>query len=106
MGRSSRSLLHKDAGTFERQLYRIQIARANADRLTRTLVAVPVRKPVLGEIELLSGFGIRSDPFLGRPAMHTGLDFRASTGDPARATAAGTVQFRGLERRLRQDGRD
>ena len=87
--------LHKDAGTFERQLYRIQIARANADRLTRTLVAVPVRKPVLGEIELSSGFGIRSDPFLGRPAMHTGLDFRASTGDPARATAAGTVESAG-----------
>jgi murein DD-endopeptidase MepM/ murein hydrolase activator NlpD len=87
--------LRKDAGTFERQLYRIQIARANADRLTRTLVAVPVRKPVLGEIELSSGFGIRSDPFLGRPAMHTGLDFRASTGDPARATAAGTVESAG-----------
>ena len=29
--------------------------------------------------------------FLGRPAMHTGLDFRASTGDPVRATANGKV---------------
>jgi murein DD-endopeptidase MepM/ murein hydrolase activator NlpD len=87
--------LKKDASSFERQLYRIYTARANFDRLNRTLVAVPVRKPVAGEIELSSGFGVRTDPFLGRPAMHTGLDFRASTGDPARATAAGTVESAG-----------
>jgi len=87
--------LRKDAGTFERQLYRIHVARANVDRLTRTLGAVPVRKPILGEIDLSSGFGVRSDPFLGRPAMHTGLDFRSSTGDPVRATANGTVESAG-----------
>ena len=29
--------LRKDAGAFERQLYRIHVARANVDRLTRTL---------------------------------------------------------------------
>jgi murein DD-endopeptidase MepM/ murein hydrolase activator NlpD len=87
--------LRKDAGAFERQLYRIHIARANVDRLTRTLGAVPVRKPIMGEIDLSSGFGVRSDPFLGRPAMHTGLDFRSSTGDPVRATANGTVESAG-----------
>ena len=87
--------LRKDAGTFERQLYRIHVARANVDRLTRTLGTVPVRKPILGEIDLSSGFGVRSDPFLGRPAMHTGLDFRSSTGDPVRATANGTVESAG-----------
>jgi len=52
---------------------------------------VPYRKPVIGEIEFTSGFGVRSDPFLGRPAMHTGLDFRAAAGDPVRATANGKV---------------
>ncbi len=31
------------------------------------------------------------DPFLGRPAMHTGVDFRAPMGYAARATAGGTV---------------
>ena len=80
-----------DAGTFERQLYRISLTRAQMDRLTRTLSLVPYRKPVIGEVEFSSGFGIRSDPFLGRPAMHTGLDFRAATGDPVRATANGKV---------------
>jgi murein DD-endopeptidase MepM/ murein hydrolase activator NlpD len=83
--------LSPDAGTFERQLYRINITRAQVERLNRTLALVPYRKPVVGEVEFTSGFGVRSDPFLGRPAMHTGLDFRASTGDPVRATANGKV---------------
>ncbi|MBN9586590.1 MAG: peptidoglycan DD-metalloendopeptidase family protein [Afipia sp.] len=80
-----------DAGAFERQLYRINLSRAQVDKLTRTLSLVPYRKPVIGNVEFSSGFGVRSDPFLGRPAMHTGLDFRASTGDPVRVTANGKV---------------
>jgi murein DD-endopeptidase MepM/ murein hydrolase activator NlpD len=83
--------LSADASAFERQLYRINLTRAQMDRLTRTLALVPYRKPVIGEVEFTSGFGVRSDPFLGRPAMHTGLDFRAQMGDPVRATANGKV---------------
>ena len=83
--------LPSDAGAFERQLYRINITRAQVERLNRTLALVPYRKPVIGEVEFTSGFGVRSDPFLGRPAMHTGLDFRAASGDPVRATANGKV---------------
>ena len=83
--------LDANAGPFERQLYRINITRAQVDKLNRTLALVPYRKPVVGEVEFTSGFGVRSDPFLGRPAMHTGLDFRAATGDPIRATANGKV---------------
>ena len=87
--------LRKDAGVFERQLYRVQVSRADVERLTRTMAAVPVRKPIIGEIDLSSGFGVRSDPFLGRPAMHSGLDFRSETGDPVRATANGVVESAG-----------
>jgi murein DD-endopeptidase MepM/ murein hydrolase activator NlpD len=83
--------LANDAGAFERQLYRINISRAQVERLNRTLALVPYRKPVVGEVEFTSGFGVRTDPFLGRPAMHTGLDFRAATGDPVRVTANGKV---------------
>ena len=83
--------LAADAGPFERQLYRINVTRSAVERLNRTLALVPYRKPVIGEVEFTSGFGVRSDPFLGRPAMHTGLDFRAATGDPVRATANGKV---------------
>lgn len=87
--------LRKDATVFERQLYRVHVTRAEVDKLTRTLAAVPVRKPIIGEIDLSSGFGVRPDPFLGRPAMHSGLDFRSETGDPVRATANGTVESAG-----------
>ena len=87
--------LSKDADAFEREIYRINITRAQVDKLNRTLALVPYRKPVLGEVEFSSGFGVRSDPFLGRPAMHTGLDFRASMGDPVRATADGKVDNAG-----------
>lgn len=87
--------LRHDAGTFERQLYRVNIARAHLERLTRVLSAVPVRKPIAGEIDLSSGFGVRVDPFLRAPAMHTGLDFRSSAGEPVRATANGTVESAG-----------
>jgi len=80
---------------FERQIYRINLARAQVDRLNRMLSAVPLRKPVTGEIDTTSNFGVRIDPFLGRPAMHTGLDFRGNTGDPIRATAGGTVTHAG-----------
>jgi murein DD-endopeptidase MepM/ murein hydrolase activator NlpD len=83
--------LSSNASAFDRELYRINVTRAQLDRLTRTLQLVPYRKPVIGEIEFTSGFGVRVDPFLGRPAMHTGLDFRAQTGDPVRATANGKV---------------
>jgi murein DD-endopeptidase MepM/ murein hydrolase activator NlpD len=87
--------LASDAGPFERQMYRINITRAQVERLNRTLALVPYRKPVIGEVEFTSGFGVRSDPFLGRPAMHTGLDFRAAMGDPVRATANGKVASSG-----------
>jgi murein DD-endopeptidase MepM/ murein hydrolase activator NlpD len=83
--------LPANAGTFERQVYRINITRAQMERLNRTLALVPYRKPVVGEVEFTSGFGVRVDPFIGRPAMHTGLDFRAAAGDPVRATANGKV---------------
>jgi murein DD-endopeptidase MepM/ murein hydrolase activator NlpD len=87
--------LAADAGPFERQLNRINVTRAQVERLNRTLALVPYRKPVIGAVEFTSGFGVRSDPFLGRPAMHTGLDFRAATGDPVRATANGKVASSG-----------
>ena len=76
---------------FERQLASVQGAFASLDRIRRVLPYVPVRKPLSGHLEITSTFGYRSDPFLGRPALHSGLDMRAETGTPARATAGGKV---------------
>ena len=88
--------LTADNKSFERQLSRIQASRMQVDRLTRTLNDIPIRKPVSGEIDMSSGFGMRMDPFLRSPAMHTGLDMRGDTGDPVRATANGTVTIAGV----------
>src|SRR5262249_62032263 len=79
----------------EGELSRGTVSRAVVERLARTMAAVPVRKRIMGDIDLSSGFGVRPDPFLGRPAMHSGLDFRSETGDPVRATANGTVESAG-----------
>ena len=50
---------------------------------------VPSSPPVNGPVG--SGFGFRSDPFTGRPALHTGLDFPADTGTAIVAAAGGVV---------------
>jgi murein DD-endopeptidase MepM/ murein hydrolase activator NlpD len=80
-----------EGNNFERAVARIKIARTQAEHLTHTLLRVPIRKPVTGEIDVSSPFGARLDPFLHIAAMHTGLDFRGDTGEPIHATAAGTV---------------
>ncbi len=81
--------------SFERALMRVNFARADAERLGHTLTMVPVRKPVTGELDMTSPFGIRMDPFVHEAAMHTGLDFRGDIGEPIHATAAGTVAIAG-----------
>ena len=52
---------------------------------------VPNSKPVDGPVG--SGFGFRSDPFTGRAALHTGLDFPADVGTPVAAAAGGVVIY-------------
>ena len=87
--------LPADATAFDRQLYRVNLVRAQLERLTHTVGNLPVRRPVLGQTETASGFGVRIDPFLHAPAMHTGLDLKSEIGDPVRATANGTVTTAG-----------
>ena len=87
--------LPSESQSFERALTRVNIARTYADKLSATLVKVPVREPVTGEIDFSSPYGVRVDPFLHVPAMHTGIDFRGTYGEPIHATAAGTVTSAG-----------
>lgn len=47
------------------------------------------------EVDITSDYGLRSDPFLGNLASHTGLDFRADTGTSVKAVADGKVIFAG-----------
>jgi murein DD-endopeptidase MepM/ murein hydrolase activator NlpD len=50
---------------------------------------IPSTPPVNGPVG--SGFGFRSDPFTGRAALHTGLDFPSGVGTPIMAAAGGVV---------------
>lgn len=51
---------------------------------------VPTELPVK-DVNLGSSFGWRLDPFTGRSALHTGLDFPAEVGTPIFAAAGGVV---------------
>lgn len=60
------------------------------DRVKSEALSLPISNPSPGH-SISSTFGVRKDPLLGTPAMHSGLDFRAPMGSPARVTASGTV---------------
>ncbi len=93
----SRSSLPPASEGFAHTLTRVSIARAQAEDLHDTLSLVPLRQPLVGQLEMTSPFGVRIDPFLGRPEMHTGMDFRANVGDPVHATAAGKIAIAGRD---------
>ncbi|WP_158806967.1 M23 family metallopeptidase [Beijerinckia sp. L45] len=89
--------LPEGALTFEQDAALLQDAVFQADRLTALADTVPLRKPLSGPLEVTSTFGPRIDPFLGRPAMHTGIDFREPSGESVHATAGGTVTIAASE---------
>ncbi|WP_008312696.1 M23 family metallopeptidase [Leptolyngbya sp. PCC 6406] len=54
--------------------------------------AFPSAKPIRGEVEVSSEFGLRPNPFSGRSyEFHNGIDFRGAIGTPIYATAKGVV---------------
>lgn len=59
------------------------------DQRIRSMM-LPTRHPVAAG-QLGSAFGWRIDPFSGRNALHTGLDFQADAGTPIVAAAGGVV---------------
>jgi murein DD-endopeptidase MepM/ murein hydrolase activator NlpD len=83
--------------SFQRALVRVSLARSDAEELTDMLRSVPIRKPVSGEIDETSPFGVRMDPFVHEAAMHTGIDFRGDVGEAVHATAEGTVTVAGWD---------
>lgn len=60
---------------------------ANAARSALLPRNTPVVEGFVG-----SGFGVRTDPFTGQLAMHSGVDFAAPVGTPIYAAAGGVVE--------------
>lgn len=79
--------------------FAIRIRNA-ADNLTemRSLAdaaeGLPFSRPT--KARTTSGFGVRFDPFNGRPALHQGQDFAAPLNTPITATAPGVISFTGV----------
>ena len=65
-------------------------------QLRGALARIPVAMPLSGHPDITSPFGARLDPFLGRPALHTGVDLREGYGSDIRATGAGRVVLAGV----------
>jgi len=78
-------------GPFAEKLGQVQLTIQQADRMRRIVSGLPIARPMPAEFETTSGFGTRSDPFTRGLAMHTGIDFRAPSGTPVKATAAGKI---------------
>jgi murein DD-endopeptidase MepM/ murein hydrolase activator NlpD len=77
---------------------RVQHAAASLDEmrgLDQAAQEVPLATPT-SHAPRSSGFGVRLDPFTGRPAFHSGLDFAGSLWTPVFATAPGVISFTGV----------
>ncbi len=75
---------------FETKVKELDEALDLVDRMKSEARRLPIANPSPGH-SVSSVFGVRKDPLLGTPAMHSGMDFRAPTGAEILAAAAGTV---------------
>lgn len=79
------------ASRFEEAMIRADRAITQASLTRHVLGRLPLGRPLSAEHDITSSFGTRIDPFTRGFAMHSGIDFRAQTGTPVRATAPGKV---------------
>lgn len=82
------STLIDDANNVAAALERYKAARGAAD-------LAPVHRPLATAARTSSTFGNRKDPFTGRLAFHSGIDYAAPHGSKVLSAGAGTVTFVG-----------
>lgn len=81
----------QDAAAFAPVAADAELAVQDLERVTAAARALPVGRPLAGDLEPTSSFGYRVDPFNRSSALHSGIDFRVAHGAPVRTTAAGRV---------------
>ncbi|TGQ53942.1 M23 family metallopeptidase [Mesorhizobium sp. M1C.F.Ca.ET.193.01.1.1] len=75
---------------FDSKVKELDEALDALDQIKKEARKLPLTNPAPGHA-VTSPFGVRTDPILGTAALHTGMDFRAPIGMPAKVTAAGIV---------------
>jgi murein DD-endopeptidase MepM/ murein hydrolase activator NlpD len=78
------------ADDFDSSLSQLDDALTRLESVRSTAESLPFQNPAIGK-EITSSFGNRRDPFLGRLALHSGIDFRFAPGEKVRPTAPGKV---------------
>ena len=79
-----------NATMFETKVKELDEALDALDAIKSKARTLPIANPAPG-LAITSTFGVRRDPILGTPALHSGMDFRAPTGTKVHATAPGVV---------------
>jgi murein DD-endopeptidase MepM/ murein hydrolase activator NlpD len=93
MGGPFEALLGND-DDIDPRFERLGLSLARMAVLERALDGIPQVVPASVE-NISSGFGFRRDPFNGRGAMHSGIDFKGAMGSPIFAAADGRVSYAG-----------
>lgn len=75
---------------FDDSVHGLDAALSRLEAVRETAKALPYGSPAPGRT-MTSRYGNRVDPFLGRLALHAGIDFRASTGEKVFSAGAGKV---------------
>ncbi|SJZ57090.1 M23 family metallopeptidase [Consotaella salsifontis] len=82
------------ANAFDNMFGELDSALDELEALKLMTNRIPLRTPVAFTY-VSSPFGVRGDPFLGRKAMHEGIDFVAPSGTEVKAAAHGKVVHAG-----------
>ncbi|MCO5073642.1 MAG: M23 family metallopeptidase [Rhizobiaceae bacterium] len=75
---------------FDARVKELDDALSTLEKAKSAALKLPVSNPAPGRA-VTSTFGPRRDPLLGSLALHSGMDFRSSVGQPVRATGSGKV---------------
>ena len=75
---------------FDESLEDLEDALKRLENVRALSASLPFEAPMSSRL-MSSGFGVRSDPFLRRRALHSGIDYAAARGTPIHTTAPGKV---------------
>lgn len=80
----------EEVSEFTERARQTRLALEKFKNLSAAVDSFPIGAPI-ENARVSSRYGRRLDPFLKRPALHSGIDYKAARGHPVLATGHGTV---------------